>query len=266
MTVNFIHFALGRCRPFKAMGARGQGSSRAIGAELPELILSVAPARRGAPPGPRALRRLRRGLAARLGRADPPRAHADALNFAAQQTLDEARHHEVFRERLEKASAAASARADAEAAILIPPLRRFIDRCYEVADAGSFVEALVLMNLVLEGMAYPLYAYEERYWRRSILTSPRLCAARSPTRRATSRSARLGRERDPVGRSGAPREGVPRSAPTRAPRSARSSAITCASSSGLFDAVASAIKTCSRPPNWRPGGASPRRPTRSRSR
>jgi len=90
----------------------------------------------------------------------------DALRFAAQQTLDEARHYEIFRGRLAASSAAASARPeDAEAAILIPPLRRFVDRCYEVADAGSFVEATVLMNLVLEGMAYPLYAYEERYWR-----------------------------------------------------------------------------------------------------
>ena len=49
-------------------------------------------------------------------------------------------------------------------AILIPPLRSFIDLCYEVADAGRFAEGLVLMNLVLEGMAYPLYSYEVRYW------------------------------------------------------------------------------------------------------
>jgi len=89
----------------------------------------------------------------------------DALNFSAQQTLDEARHHEVFRRRLEAASAALGLGADAAVeAILIPPLRRFLERAYEVADGGSFVEAMVLINLVLEGMAYPLYAYEERYW------------------------------------------------------------------------------------------------------
>jgi hypothetical protein len=90
----------------------------------------------------------------------------DALRFAAQQTLDEAHHYEIFRGRLKAASAAVGAPCeDAEQAILIPPLRRFVDRCYEVADAGSFIEAMVLMNLVLEGMAYPLYSYEERYWR-----------------------------------------------------------------------------------------------------
>ena len=89
----------------------------------------------------------------------------DALSFAAQQTMDEARHHEMFRRRLTAASGAAA--LDDSAAtepILIPPLRSFIDRCYEVADGGSFIEGMVLMNLVLEGMAHPLYAYEERYW------------------------------------------------------------------------------------------------------
>jgi hypothetical protein len=90
----------------------------------------------------------------------------DALNFSAQQTLDEARHHEMFRRRLAAASTAGGVREeDACEAILIPPLRRFMDRCYEVTDGGSFIEAMVLMNLVLEGMAHPLYSYEERYWK-----------------------------------------------------------------------------------------------------
>jgi hypothetical protein len=89
----------------------------------------------------------------------------ESLKFAAQQTLDEARHHEMFRRRLELASRVAGVNPDdASEAILIPSLRRFIDRCYEVADGGSFLEAMVLMNLVLEGMAHPLYSYEERYW------------------------------------------------------------------------------------------------------
>jgi hypothetical protein len=89
----------------------------------------------------------------------------DALSFAAQQTLDEARHHEVFRQRFDLARVAAGLEAGGSAeAVVTPPMRRFLDRCYEVADRGSFAEGLALMNLVLEGMAYPLYAYEERYW------------------------------------------------------------------------------------------------------
>jgi hypothetical protein len=90
----------------------------------------------------------------------------DAISFAAQQTLDEARHHEMFRNRLELASVASDIRIEGTTeAILIPPLRRFMERCYEVVDGGSFIEAMVLMNLVLEGMAHPLYSYEERYWK-----------------------------------------------------------------------------------------------------
>jgi hypothetical protein len=87
------------------------------------------------------------------------------LSFAAQQTLDEARHHEAFRDRFDAARVAAGLAPGVGAdAIVTPPMRRFLERCHEVADGGSFVEALALMNLVLEGMAYPLYAYEERYW------------------------------------------------------------------------------------------------------
>ncbi len=90
----------------------------------------------------------------------------DALNFCAQQTIDEARHYEVFRRRYEHARIAAGlSPTEGTDAILIPPLKRFLEHCYEVADAGSFIEGLTLMNLVLEGMAFSLYAYEERYWK-----------------------------------------------------------------------------------------------------
>lgn len=89
----------------------------------------------------------------------------DALNFSAQQTLDEARHREIFWQRLsDSCQASGQAQAVISEAILTPPLRRFLEHCYEVVDSGEFIEGLVLMNLVFEGMAYPLYAYEQRYW------------------------------------------------------------------------------------------------------
>ncbi|MDH5181032.1 MAG: hypothetical protein OEZ39_04805 [Gammaproteobacteria bacterium] len=89
----------------------------------------------------------------------------DTMNFSAQQTLDEARHHEIFLRRLEESrSYQGKAGTGINEAILIPPLRNFLDRCYEIVDRGEFVEGLSLMNLVFEGMAYPLYAYEQRYW------------------------------------------------------------------------------------------------------
>jgi hypothetical protein len=89
----------------------------------------------------------------------------EALSFAAQQTLDEAHHYEVFVRRSDQSRALHGLPpGQVDLAILTPPLRRFIERCYEVADGGSFVEGLTLTNLLLEGMAYPLYRYEERYW------------------------------------------------------------------------------------------------------
>jgi hypothetical protein len=143
---------------------RDDGALAGIGGGLPEVIA-----------GERALAEVHRldlslfvvfeevalRVSGALARSAPSR---DALSFAAQQTLDEARHHEMFGARLAQSTAASGTRAGGDE-ILIPPLRKFIDLCYEVADRGAFVDGLVLTNLVLEGMAYPLYGYEERYWK-----------------------------------------------------------------------------------------------------
>ena len=89
----------------------------------------------------------------------------EAMYFAAQQTLDEARHHEIFVTRLAQSCKAIGIDEPAiNEAIKTPPLKRFLELCDEVVDRGDFIEGLVLMNLVFEGMAYPLYAYEQRYW------------------------------------------------------------------------------------------------------
>lgn len=145
--------------------ARQDAALAGTAADIPELILSSRPLAE--------VHRLDLALfvifeeaALRVSGALTRRAPStDALCFAAQQTLDEARHHEMFRTRLDQARAAAGmGAAEALDALLIPPLRTFLDRCYEVADRGEFIEAMTLMNLLLEGMAYPLYAYEERYW------------------------------------------------------------------------------------------------------
>lgn len=89
----------------------------------------------------------------------------ETMNFSAQQTLDEARHHEIFLRRLEEAREyQGKPQTGINQAIMIPPLKNFLDNCYEIVDRGEFIEGLALMNLVFEGMAYPLYAYEQRYW------------------------------------------------------------------------------------------------------
>ena len=162
-----IDFSVSRWTDTVASGQwmRERRALRSVGEALPEVVVASAPLAE--------VHRLDLALfvvfeeaalrvAGALTRLAPT---PDALTFAAQQTIDEARHHEMFRRRLTAAGAAAGLDDTAATApILIPPLRSFIDRCYEVADGGSFIEAMVLMNLVLEGMAHPLYAYEERYW------------------------------------------------------------------------------------------------------
>lgn len=178
----------------------------------------------------------------------------DALNFAAQQTLDEARHHEMFYRRLVLASAALGADADeARGAILTPPLTRFIERCYEVADGGSFVDAMVLMNLVLECMAHPVYSYEERYWKPldPYLSSLVHSAFTDETRHVafgalTVRTLLAG---DPRRRASAAALCAEAGA-----RWARCSTITSASSSACSTRWPRCIPNCSPAPSSRPAG------------
>jgi hypothetical protein len=45
-------------------------------------------------------------------------------------------------------------------------MQRFYDLICEQVDKGDFVGAMLAHNVILEGMAYPLYRYETRYWSR----------------------------------------------------------------------------------------------------
>ena len=145
--------------------ARENATLATIGAALPEIIACSPPLS--------AVHRLDLSLFVIFEEAALPVSGAltrsaptiETLNFAAQQTLDEARHHEMFLRRLVvSCQAVGMEKPGINEAIMTPPLRRFLARCNEVVDRGDFVEGLTLMNLVFEGMAYPLYTYEQRYW------------------------------------------------------------------------------------------------------
>ena len=43
-------------------------------------------------------------------------------------------------------------------------LRKFYDLIEEQVDRGDFAAAMMAHNIVLEGMAYPIYRYEAAYW------------------------------------------------------------------------------------------------------
>jgi hypothetical protein len=113
-----------------------------------------------------------------------------ALAVLADQVADEQRHWRWFCRRLDQVlvarapdqgssnevlllrllqgsqagAAAPLRRAEVTAAVVIPPLRHYLDRCLQRADCGAFAEALLLLNVLLEGMSAPLTEYECRYW------------------------------------------------------------------------------------------------------
>jgi hypothetical protein len=83
-------------------------------------------------------------VAAQLVNAVP---HTDAKFYAATQTMDEARHVEVFARYLEKLD---------EVRPIAPPLKRILDA---TLSTGDWMKKLVGMQIVVEGLA--LYSFKE---------------------------------------------------------------------------------------------------------
>jgi hypothetical protein len=116
--------------------------------------------------------------------------NAEAQASITEMASDDARHAECFGRRLDrslatqrpdaatdtqalllrvlqqgKGTTGALRRDEVVSAVVVPPLRCFLDRCRSVAEAGDFVEALALLALVFKGTTSPLSAFEARYWR-----------------------------------------------------------------------------------------------------
>jgi len=82
-------------------------------------------------------------------------------NFLATQTLDEARHVEIFTQRLFNLGVAAD---DLESTIdryVNPNLVKFAEVLLEKVDAKDFVAGVVGQNIVLEGMAFSVFEMME---------------------------------------------------------------------------------------------------------
>jgi len=86
--------------------------------------------------------------------------------FLATQTVDEARHFEVFCRRLADFGVSPEQRRGLVARVTTRQMRAFYDVIREQVDKGDFIGALVAHNIILEGMAYPVYRYEIKYWSR----------------------------------------------------------------------------------------------------
>ncbi|WP_300653427.1 long-chain fatty aldehyde decarbonylase [Hydrogenophaga sp.] len=84
--------------------------------------------------------------------------------FLATQTIDEARHYEVFCRRMADVGVTPAERQAMVSRVTTRELQTFYDLIREQVDRGDLVSAMVAHNIVLEGMAYPIYRYEIKYW------------------------------------------------------------------------------------------------------
>jgi 1,2-phenylacetyl-CoA epoxidase catalytic subunit len=77
--------------------------------------------------------------------------------FLATQTLDEARHVEVFTHRLSDLGVKASELEDTLRDFANPHLVKFAETLLDVVDRKDFVAGVVGQNLILEGMAFHVF-------------------------------------------------------------------------------------------------------------
>jgi hypothetical protein len=82
------------------------------------------------------------------------------------QVLDEARHYEVFCRRLADFGVTPERRKELTQRVTTPAMQRFYDLILEQVDKGDFIATSLAQNITLEGMAYPIYRYEIKYWSR----------------------------------------------------------------------------------------------------
>ncbi|HET9622756.1 MAG TPA: ferritin-like domain-containing protein [Kofleriaceae bacterium] len=80
------------------------------------------------------------------------------------QVLDECRHYEVFCKRMADMGVTPEKRNKLIDRYTTPALRSFYDLILEQVDKKDFYAASIAQNLIMEGMAYPVYRYEIRYW------------------------------------------------------------------------------------------------------
>jgi hypothetical protein len=82
------------------------------------------------------------------------------------QVLDECRHYEVFCHRLASMGLTVAERDRLVKRFTPPALRKFYELVMEQVDRKDFLAASLAQNVILEGMAYPVYRYEIKYWSR----------------------------------------------------------------------------------------------------
>lgn len=98
----------------------------------------------------------RAALAASSGLVNLAPDHA-SKRFLATQTLDEARHVEIFTERLYDLGVKKDELEDVITNLANPNLVKFAEILLEKVDKGDFIAGVVGQNIVLEGLAFTVF-------------------------------------------------------------------------------------------------------------
>jgi len=86
--------------------------------------------------------------------------------YLGTQVMDECRHFEVFCRRMADMGVTPARRETLVKRYTTPAVRKFYDLILEQGDKRDFIAGSLAQNIVMEGMAYPLYRYEIKYWSR----------------------------------------------------------------------------------------------------
>ncbi len=84
--------------------------------------------------------------------------------FLGSQVLDECRHYEIFCKRMADFGVTPEKRDALVKRYTTPAIRKFYDLLLEQVDRKDFIAGALAQNIIMEGMAYPLYRYQIRYW------------------------------------------------------------------------------------------------------
>jgi hypothetical protein len=86
--------------------------------------------------------------------------------FLATQVMDEARHYEVFKHRLKDLGLTNEEITKVLANFNTKSFKKFESMVWEQIDKKDLLGSTIALNIMLEGLAHPVYRYEMKYWAR----------------------------------------------------------------------------------------------------
>ncbi|HUL41857.1 MAG TPA: ferritin-like domain-containing protein [Burkholderiales bacterium] len=84
--------------------------------------------------------------------------------YLGTQVMDECRHFEVFCRRMADFGVTPERRDMLVKRFTTPAIRKFYDLVLEQVDKRDFIAGCLAQNIIMEGMSYPVYRYEIKYW------------------------------------------------------------------------------------------------------